>query len=73
MKEKKIKSKKDLIFEDEKISEGDFVWCAQEEYKRIYEELSPEDKEEHTPGEALYWVDHIWVFPDGTLEDREHS
>lgn len=45
---------------------------AKEEYDRLFSELSEEDKKEFL-GKNLYWVEGIYIRPDGTTTAEEDN
>lgn len=69
MKKQKIEKPKDWDIENAKTDAEDSQGICKEEYDRIFSELSEIEQKERL-GEKLYWVDGIWIYPDGTTEDE---
>lgn len=54
---------------DAKNDANDLEGINKDEYDRLFSELSEEDKKEFL-GKKLYWVEGIWINPDGTTEKK---
>ena len=58
----------DWQMKDAKNDAEDFEGINKEEYDRLFSELSEEDKKEFL-GKKLYWIEGIWINPDGSIEE----